>query len=227
MKKILAAILTLWLGGAIVVSVYYELKLRVDCIKDEGLLKGFFWCDKQPMNPGGYFWMQTNFLVRGFAWPYFLFSSSEGTPSERHSGSWGVLDKGTPFTVATTISISKEDNLKAMLLVFFNPKNSCNSELNFLAISNGKLGDPESRETTSTRMQVSVGSILKKDYPTVFNKYTSGIEYAMRLDDLLMGEMKGSRSIFLAPNNTTQNWTFPLDGFQTLATSQYAACKNR
>lgn len=226
MKKILTAVLTIWLGGAIVMSVYYELKLRADCIKEEGLLKGFFWCDKQPINPAGYLWMQTNFLVRGLAWPYFLFSSSDRTVSERRSGSWAVTDKGTPFTVATAIPISKEDNFKAILLVFFNPKNSCNPELSFLAIANDKLGDPESRDMTSTRMQVSVGSILKKDYPTVFNKYTSGIEYAMRLDDVLMGEMKGSQSIFIAPSNTTQNWTFPLNGFQTLATSQYAACKN-
>lgn len=226
MKKILAAILTIWLGGAIVVSVYYELKLRVDCVKEEGLLKGFFWCDKQPLNPTGYVWMQTSFLVRGFAWPYFLFSSSEETAGERYAGSWGVMDKGTPFTIATAIPISKEDNLKAILLVFFNPKNSCKPELGFLALANDKLGDHESQDKTSTWMQVSVGGILKKNYPTVFNKYISGIEYAMRLDDGLMGKMKGSQSILLAPSNTTQNWTFPLDGFQTLATSQYAACKN-
>ncbi len=225
MKKILATILTIWFGGAILVSVYYEFKLGVDCIKEEGLLKGFFWCEKKPINPIGHISMQTNFLIRGLAWPYFLLSSSDGIVGERHAGSWGVMNKATPFTVATAIPISKEDNSKALLLVFFNPKNSCKPELSLLALVNDKLGDPESQDKNSTWIQVSVGDISKKDYPTVFNRYTSGIEYAMQLDYELMGKMKASQSILLAPSNITQIWTFPLDGFETLATSQNAACK--
>ncbi len=225
MKKILVTILTIWFGVAILVSVYYEFKLGVDCIKEEGLLKGFFGCKKKPINPIGYVSMQISFLVRGLAWPYFLLSNSDGIVGERHIGSWGVINKGTPFTVATAIPISKEEDSKAVLLVFFNPKNSCKPELSFLAVVNDKLGDPVSQDKTSTWIQVSVGDISKKDYPTVFNRYTSGIEYAMRLDDELMGKMKEGQSILLAPSNVKQIWTFPLEGFETLANSQNAACK--
>jgi hypothetical protein len=226
LRKLLAVALVIWLGGAIGMSVYYELRLRADCIDKEGLFKGIFWCDKQPMNPAGYLGTQTNFLFRGFAWPYFLFSSADNTTAVEKSGAWGVMETGTPFTIGTGFPISKEDNVKTFLLVFFNPKNLCNPELSLLAVAHGKLGDPESQEKTSTHLQISVGSIFQRDYLAVFNKYTSGIEYAIRLDDALFTEMKGNQTILIAPSNAPQRLTFPLDGFQTLSNSQYAACKS-
>ncbi len=224
MRRILVSVLAIWIGVGLAMSVYYEFKLGADCIKDEGLLKGFFWCSKKSITPAAHTAAQTNFLLRGLAWPYFLFRDSE-IANEGASGRWSVMENSTPYTVATAIPISNEDNLKAVLLVFFNPRNSCVPELSFLAMANNRLGDPEGQVRIPTDMRIAIDRETSRSYKAVFNRYTSGIEYAMRLDEELLAEMRKSRSILISPSNTTKNWTFSLSDFQAVSASQYASCK--
>lgn len=206
-------------------SVYYELQLRTDCIKQEGLIKGLFWCEQQPVNPGAYTSMQMNFLARGFIWPFLLFSSSADKHDEKTVGAWAAVKNGTPYTISTSLVISKENNVTASLLVFFNPKNSCSPELSVMGTTDNRLGEPVSQDRTSKSLQLSVGKIVQKDYMSVFTRYSSGLEYAMRIDDALLMEMKSNPAIHVAPSDTPNSWTFPLDGFEALGSIQYSACK--
>lgn len=225
MKKVLISLSAIWLIGAVLMSVYYELQLRTDCIKQEGLIKGLFWCEQQPMNPAGYTSMQMNFLVRGFIWPFLLFSSSEDKNDKEAVGAWAAVNNGTPYTIGTSLVISRENNVKALLLVFFNPKNSCSPELSVMGITDNRLGEPVSQDKTSKSLQLSVGKIVQKDYKSVFTRYSSGLEYAMQIDDALLMEMKSNPAINVAPSDTPNSWTFPLDGFEALGAIQYSACK--
>jgi len=212
------------LEWSFLLSVYYEFKLRVDCVSEEGLLRGIFWCEKQPKTSAGFVSMQINFFIRGLAWPYLLFSAETTDPLMKEVGVWSVVDNGSPFSIATAIPISKDNAFKAILLVFFNPKNSCKPELSAMAIGNNKLGNPIDQNKLSTHLKISAGRMFDKDYLAVFNKYTSGVEYAIRLEDDLLEEMNIGKLVVVSPSNTTSAWEFSLEGFQTLANAQHSAC---
>ncbi|MDE2615629.1 MAG: hypothetical protein KGL73_01255 [Burkholderiales bacterium] len=224
MKRVLMTIAAVWFAGAVVMSIYYEAALRAGCIKEQGLLKGLFGCDEYPKTAPGYTGMQWGFLARGLAWPYFVVAGSPSDSSARKAGAWEALDGGTPFTVATSISISKDDDVRAILLVHFNPKNSCNPELSLLAVANGRLGEPVAQDKTSTRLRISVGGLVQKEYPSVFTRYTSGLEYAMRLDEILLKEMHVEKVFAVMPSGTPNTWIFPLDGFGLTGDAQREAC---
>lgn len=64
-----------WLFGAVVLALLAEVERRHDCVKDEGLIKGLFWCKTDTLGrDGGY----TKSVINGLRWPFLLLGGNNG-----------------------------------------------------------------------------------------------------------------------------------------------------
>lgn len=74
LKIIGATILSVWLSGAVITGVVAEIERRHDCIRDEGLIKGLYWCKTDSFERDGGYARQ---VINGLRWPFSLMGKTD------------------------------------------------------------------------------------------------------------------------------------------------------
>lgn len=82
--------LGVWLLGAVVLALLAEAERRHDCVQDEGLIKGFFWCKTDTLNrDGGY----TKSIINGLRWPFLLLGENNGKAGSEYGSTKTTISR--------------------------------------------------------------------------------------------------------------------------------------
>lgn len=80
MKKIVMPVMFVWIAGASVMSVYYDIQRKSNCIEHEGFLKGWLWCKTDPVTRMEFSSNRMEMFVKGLGWPIRIF---RGNPEQQ------------------------------------------------------------------------------------------------------------------------------------------------
>lgn len=72
--------LGVWFAGAVVMTVIYEYEQQIDCVKNEGWIKGLFWCSTDSISPAARGTKHFRVFIKGLMWPLNLISQDSGAP---------------------------------------------------------------------------------------------------------------------------------------------------
>lgn len=77
--------LSIWLGGAVIMSGYYVFVDRRACVQNEGFVKGLLWCESQPKTKMGESAYALSNFVKGALWPLHLgqYFFNSGNPNRQ------------------------------------------------------------------------------------------------------------------------------------------------
>lgn len=220
-KYFLGAVIAVWIFGALLMQIYYGYERKIDCIKNEGWLKGVFWCKTDSMTSIGLAATETEHFFRGLAWPIKLFMKF----TSQNKSDWAPISNAAPHTIATTaVSQSKEADFLPILLVFFNASNKCRPEIGLMGFSSRELGSPIERDMTSKSLMFSAAGFQTEKYQSVFTRYTGGFDYAFHLDDALLHELKNRKEVDVKATDMNRFFRFSLTGFAELSDKEYHSC---
>lgn len=222
MKRIWTWLFGIWLAGVVVATLFYEFQLRTHCIRDEGFLKGVFWCSKQAFSAPGQVVQYGGFLIKGLFWPVTLVTSFG--QSEKTFSDWAPLPKGSPFTIGTTALDPPSDGSRIYFLVEFNSRRKCAPELSLMGFQGDAVGDPVLKQQPTNGLSVAIAGAHPRVVPAISNSYTNGFELAAFVDSELLNDMAKGSSIQIVSNDMGKSWKFSLRGFKLVSDEQIAAC---
>lgn len=83
MKKIVMLVIVVWIAGAFIVSIYYDIQRKANCIEQEGFLKGWLWCKTDPVTRMEFSGNRIELFVRGLGWPIRIFQENPEQQGEK------------------------------------------------------------------------------------------------------------------------------------------------
>lgn len=72
MRILAGLIFSIWIGGAVIMTIFFTLSERVSCINNEGFVKGLLWCESQPRTRMEFSEHHTSNMLKGALWPLHL-----------------------------------------------------------------------------------------------------------------------------------------------------------
>lgn len=68
MKRLVIPVIIIWIAGAFLASIYYDVQRTANCIEQEGFVKGL-WCKTDPITRIEFSSNRVELLVKGLSWP--------------------------------------------------------------------------------------------------------------------------------------------------------------
>ena len=191
MKTIGVVVLSIWLGGALILSGFYVLSDRKECINDEGIIKGILWCENQPKTQMGQSTYIFSNFIRGALWPihaagYFAndstlesrFSppqSDYSNPSEDNAGAYSCRQMMSDINEGD--NAAKRRMMRHLQTEIFS-KDDRRNELRLRAIATDYYGhDPsteELRQFSAESLRLAIGACMFNPDMTVKEAYFLG-----------------------------------------------------
>lgn len=222
MKKIIMVLLAIWLGGAMGMSIYYDIERKSTCIRQEGFWKGWLWCSTDPKTSFELSFQRTYYLLKGFAWPITTFQveKEQVEASERHV--WSAQRNEARIIIEKKAETG--DSLYSILLVNYNPKMTCKPELSFLGMRGKKLGDPIRQDRLASTLTIAVGKSKSTEHKAVRTEYSNGFELAIALDTATVSKMQRGQFVEVGTGGYLPSTTFPLEQFGVSIESARNSC---
>lgn len=105
MKKIVMPVIFVWIAGAFVMSIYYDIQRKSNCIEHEGFLKGWLWCKSDPVTRLEFSSNRIEMFVRGLGWPIRIFRRNPEQQGEEFA----------PATVNSVAIIATEEQFRSAM----------------------------------------------------------------------------------------------------------------
>lgn len=222
MKKIIKILLAIWLGGAIGMSIYYDIERKSTCIRQEGFWKGWLWCSTDPKTSFELSFQRMYFLLKGLAWPItiFLVEKEQVEASQQHV--WSAQRNETRIVVEK--KGESGDSLYSILLVSYNPTIRCRPELSFLEVKGQKLGEPIRQDRLASILTLAVGKSQLTEHKAVKTEYSNGFELAIELDGETISKMQRGQFVEVGTGGYVPSTTFPLEQFSVSMESARISC---
>lgn len=222
-KTIITTLLTIWLVGAVVMEIYYDIERKSTCIRQEGFWKGWLWCSTDPKTSFEFSFQRAYFFLKGLAWPIKIFQ----TGNEQVKGSiqrsvWVVQRNEAKIDLVKKNEAGEP--IHSILLMNYNPSMGCRPELSALSIRGNTLGAPVRQDRQSSILTLAVGETSSSQFNAVKTDYSNGFEFAVLLDAEMMEKMRRGRSVQVETGALGWSTTFPLDKFDVANESARISC---
>lgn len=118
LKKLVVPVIFVWLAGAFGMSIYYDIQRKANCIEQEGFVKGWLWCETDPVSRMELSSNRIELFIRGLGWPVKMFQrkpalrEASSTPSEVSETASGAVSADDGSSVA---SIATEEQFRSAM----------------------------------------------------------------------------------------------------------------
>jgi len=77
LKIFVTIIAFVWMIGAVISGLGYELERKKSCVENEGWIKGIMWCNTDPKTPLGQSSHIMGNMIKGLGWPFRLLDANK------------------------------------------------------------------------------------------------------------------------------------------------------